>query len=328
MIDRRIYKRTSMFVVFRQLVETELKDLEDYIDEISHDLIEKQQTLTNNYEKANKEVVESEDFDVHSFFENDIDKYFRVFPIYSYNPLLLTIYGQFENWLKRLCELDRSKGLSKIQVTDLAGNNLIEKSRRYLELVAELTLDEKDSTWLRITEIQKIRNLIAHNNASIKKNGRNIKNHELYKILSEDKRITFNEQHGDFYIRDKELLIEVIQLVKKYLFAVIDKLRLRKVVAKNDTLPYDNQAWGVEKTEGLLKSVIAGLKLLDASAARTDEFKEGDLQHNMRGTLRTMAYDLTKLFAFFTSGEWSVRDVDLIVNDKENGLSEVKKIYN
>lgn len=317
-----------MFVVFRQLVETELKDLEDYINEVSHDLIEKQQTLTDKYEEANKRVVESEDFDVHSFFENDIDRYFRVFPIYSYNPLLLSIYGQFENWLKRLCELDRSKGLSLIGVTDLAGNNLIEKSRRYLELVAEVPLNEKDPSWLRIIEIQKIRNLLAHNNASIAKNGRNIKNHELYKTLSEDKRITFNEQNGDFYIRDKDFLIEVIQLVKKYLFDVIDVLRLRKVVAKNDTMPFDNQAWGAEKTEGLLKSVIAGLRLLDATTARTDEFKEDDLQHNMRGTLRTMAYDLTKLYAFFTSGEWNVRDADLIVNDRENGLAEVKKIYN
>ena len=102
MIERRQFKGTSIFLVFQNLIEMELKEVEEYINETSSDLKAKQEKLDKDYEEANKEVEEDAEYDVHSFFEDDIHKYFKVFPIYTYNPLLLTLYGQFENWLKKV----------------------------------------------------------------------------------------------------------------------------------------------------------------------------------------------------------------------------------
>lgn len=328
MIDRRQFKGTSVFTIFQKLIEMELSDIEDYINEISSELKTKQEKLEKDYDEASSEVEEDAEFDIHSYFEDDLHKYFKVFPVYTYNPLLLTIYGQFENWLKKLCDLNSRKGFSKVKVADLAGNNYIEKSRRYLTLVAEIDLEDTKSEWQRITEIQKMRNTIAHNDANIiRDKSKPIEKQELYKTLLADKRIEFDKEKGGFYIKEKEFLIDTIALIKNYLITIISKLKARKVIAKNTTMPFDNATWGQEKAETLLKQVVSALNLLDANEGRTDEFKDADLKANLRGSFESMTFNLTKLYSFFSNGKWDVVDQKYIVDERERGLEKIKSIY-
>lgn len=328
MIDRRKFKGTSIFRVFKNLIELELREVEDYLKEISTDLADKQQRLDEDYKNANAQVQDDPEFDPHFFFEDDIHKYFKVFPVYTFNPLLLTLYGQFETWLKKLCDLDHRKGFSKVKVSDLAGNNYIEKSRKYMELIAEISVSATDENWIRITEIQKIRNCIAHNNSNIIKNKQiPIEKHELFKLFSNDSRFNFNKERGDFYIKDKEFLFEVISLMKSYLFDLIEQLQVRKVIVKNTTMPYDNTNWGQEKIETLLKQVISSLDLLDKNEIRTDQFNDTDLKANLRGTFESMTFNLTKLYSFFSSEKWDIRDQKYIVDERHTGLENLKDIY-
>lgn len=158
MIDRRRFKGMSLFSILAEKIKSELEDFKNYVSEIDEDLRSKQVELEKKYEEVTKELSEEEQRMVHDYFEDDIHKYFRVFPTYTFNPLLISIYGYFESQLKKLCELDHRRGFSNIQVSDLAGNNYIEKSRRYLNLIAGISLTSLDKTWQRIVEIQKIRN--------------------------------------------------------------------------------------------------------------------------------------------------------------------------
>ncbi|OIN56231.1 hypothetical protein [Arsenicibacter rosenii] len=328
MIERRQFKETSIFLVFQNLIEMELKEVEDYINEISCELRQKQKKLEKDYENANKKVEEDAEYDVNSFFEDDIHKYFKVFPIYTYNPLLLTLYGQFENWLKKLCDLDSRKGFSKVRVKDLAGNNYIEKSRRYLEIVAEINLDDTKLEWQKITQIQKLRNCIAHNDSNIiKDKSIPIEKQELYKNILNDNRLEFDKIKGDFYIKEPEFLFDTIGLIRKYLAAVIDKIKSRNVVAKNMSMPFDNANWGQEKTENLLKQIISALNQLDENEARTDEYKDSDLKGNLRGIFESMAFNVTKLYSFFTNGKWETIDQKYIIEEREKGLEKIKKLY-
>jgi hypothetical protein len=328
MIERRQFTGTSIFTIFQSLIEMELREIEEYINETSSELKVKQEKLDKDYEQASKEVEEDAEYYVHSYFENDIHKYFKVFPIYTYNPLLLTLYGQFENWLKKLCDLDSHKGFSKVRVKDLAGNNYIERSRFYLELVADINLDDTKLEWQKITQIQKIRNCIAHNDSNIVKDKSiPIEKQELYKILLNDNRLEFDKTKGDFYIKEPEFLLEAIELIKNYLVTVIGKIKTKQVVARNMSMPYDNTTWGQEKAETLLKQVISSLNMLDINEARTDEFKDSDLKSNLRVTFESMTFDLTKLYSFFANGKWEVVDQKYIVEERENGLDKIKKIY-
>jgi hypothetical protein len=327
MIDRRAYKGTSIFLVFQQLINSELKQYEEFINEVSTDLLYKQRNLERDYEKASKEI-EQEDEDPHQFFEDDIHKYFKVFPVYTYSPMLLSLYGQLENWLKKLCELDSRKGFSKVQVNDLAGNNYIEKSRRYLTLVSEIDLSDVEADWRRIIEIQKIRNLIAHNNSNIVKNRSvSIEKHELYNVLSNDNRIEFDRGKGSFYIKDKEFLFDVIAVIGKYLAAVIDKLKMRQVFAKNTSMPCDNADWGLEKSEDMLTSIISIFDLLDRNDQIGNGIKEPGVTSNIKGSLVDLTYQATKIYSFFCNGNWGPSDRDLIVKERREGLAKLKKIY-
>lgn len=327
-MDRRQFKATSIYFILQDIIDTELNDIEKYINEVSDDLTQKQKTVNNDFEVAMNDA-EDEDFEkINLYFEDDIHKFHKILPIYTFNPTLLMLYGLFETWLKKLCDYHHKRKFSNIKVNDLAGNNYIEKSRRYLNLVADIDMTNSETDWQKIVIAQKIRNCIAHNNSNIITNKQvEIEKQELYKIIKTDGRFYFDEKQGNFYIQDKEYLFEIIKLFKSYLTNITVQLSKRKVYARNTSMPYDNTSWGQEKTESLLKDVIHGLKLLDLNEERTDEFKDSDLKHNLRGHFGSMAWNLTKLYSFFCDGEWEVKDRDKICNERENGLEELKKIY-
>lgn len=327
-MDRRQLKATSIYVILQDIIDTELGDIEKYINEVADDISVKQKKVDLDFETALKKVDNEEIERVNTFFEDDIHKYHKILPIYTFNPTLLMLYGLLETWLKKLCDYHHKRRFSNIKVSDLAGNNYIEKSRKYLNLVADIDIESTETEWREIVLAQKIRNCIAHNNSNIITNRQaKIEKQELYNIIKEDNRFDFDERQGNFFIRDKEYLFDIIKLFKSYLTNITTQLSHRKVYARNTTMPYDNTNWGQEKTESLLKDIIIGLQFLDLNEQRKDEFKDTDLKHNLREHFGSMAWNLTKLYAFFCDADWEVNDRDKIYNERENGLDELTKIY-
>jgi hypothetical protein len=326
MKNRRKFKEASIYTILQEIVDRELNDFENYVNEISSDLLAKQEKFETNFSEALN--ASSDEIDADTYFEDDPRKYFKVLPMYTYNPSLLVLYGFFENWLKELCKFHHERKFSQIKVSDLAGSNYIEKSRRYLILVAEINLNSVDKEWQQIQAIQKIRNCIAHNNSNVITNKNvPIEKQDLYKLLDNDERIHLDNKQGDFYIKDKKFILEVIDLFRFYLKKLTIELSKPKVHARNTSMPYDNTFWGQEKTERLLKDVIQGLKLMDLNETRTDEFKDTDLKFNLRGQFASMAFNLTKLYSFFCDSDWDVAHSTLIAKKGEDGLKELKRLY-
>jgi hypothetical protein len=331
MVDRRLFKGMSMFNVFKERIKLELENIQSFIEEISDYIKKRQSDIEKSYDSAISDFKPDEDegFDPAFIYDDDIHKYNEVFPKHYFNPLLLSIYGLFENWLKRLCDLDSRRGFSNLKVNDLAGGNYIEKSRKYLKVVAELNLDDTEKDWQKIKQIQKVRNAIAHNDSNIKTDkNRELEKQELYTIIKSDNRIELNDSIGSFYIKDKEYLYEVIELITKYLNFVISNLASRKVVAKNTTMPFNNDGWGQEKTEQIIKGLIQCLDFLDDFNERTDEHRESDFNVNLEGNLGSIMWDATKVYSFFCDGKWDTKDSDIIMKERKEGLEMIKKIYN
>lgn len=331
MVDRRFFKGESIFNMFKRKIQFELENIKSFIEEISGYITDKQREIEKSYDIAINEIEGEVDYenDPSFFFDDDIHKYNEVFPKHYYNPLLLSIYGLFENWLKKLCDIDSKRGFSNVKVNDLAGSNYIEKSRKYLKIVAELNLDDSENDWQKIKQIQKVRNAIAHNDSNIKtEKNRELEKQELYTILKNDTRIELNESIGSFYIKDKEFIFEVIELITKYLNFVISNLASRKVVAKNTIMPYNNDCWGQEKTENIIIELIQCLDLLDDFHKRTDEYRESDFKVNLEGKIGSIMYDATKVYSFFCDGKWETKDRDIIMKERKKGFEKIKKIYN
>lgn len=324
-MDRRKFKETSIFRVLEQQIKFELREYRDFINETSDELSSK----INRIEKDFKEIEGTEYEE--DFTDNLIDEYWKydkMFSKFTYNPMLLSAYAFFEHWLKRLCEFDNRKGFSNISVSDLAGRNYIEKSQIYFEKVAEISLSELESDWKRIQTVQQIRNLITHNDSNIfKESSKKKYNQELYKILEKEEHIEFNKKTGEFYIKNKKFILELIDLIENYLKTVITKVSRVKVIAKNTSLPFDMTAWGTEKSERLLKDVIHGLDMLDRYEERDDEYRLEDTLAMMRGQFETMSWNLTKLLSFFSNGEWRTSDRETIVKERIKGLEKLKELY-
>lgn len=317
----------NFFTLFKSVTGQELAALQEFVEEVSDDLTAKQKKLEKAFDTAKAQAVNEEEADeLHSAFEDDANKYFKTFPVYTYNPILLSLYGLFENWLKELCDYDNRRGFSKITVSDLAGFNYIDKSKKYLNLISEVNLEPIEHLWKKITFYQKVRNCIAHNNSNIAKNRANIKGNELFNQLKSDKSISLDESSGTFYIKDKVFILEAIDTVSAYISFIADALSRSKVVAKNTTMPYDNSTWGEEKIENLLKDIIHGISLIKANEERTDEFRDSDVKHNLKGLFGSMAYDITKLYAFFCDGNWQPSHREIIINE-ENGLAKLRALY-
>jgi hypothetical protein len=72
--------------------------------------------------------------------------------------------------------------------------------------------------------------------------------------------------------------------------------------------------------------IIARLEMLEQNEEGTDD-KDSDLKFNLKWHFKTMVLNLTKLYSFFCDGNWEVNDSNLIVDKRDAGLKELKKIY-
>jgi hypothetical protein len=320
-IDRKQLKDTSIFEIAEQQIKIELNQFRQFVEKTSGELNHKKGNANLNIEPLKDLEKEYENISIDEF-----RKYDREFSKLTYNPMLLFIYGFLEHQLKRLCEFDSRKGLSDITVSDLAGRNYIEKSKIYFEKVAVITLHELEKEWERINIVQQIRNLIAHNNSNLFKEGAKGYNQQLFKFLQEESNIDFDEKLGDFVI-NKKFILEVLDLIEKYLIAVSRKISNVKVVAKNIYFSFNMEKWGQEKCERLLRDVIDGLDMLDSYEKRSDEYKLTDTLANIRGLLEVMPCNLTKLLSFFSNGDWQNSDRDFIINERLEGLEKLQSIY-
>ncbi|MBN3584824.1 hypothetical protein JYB64_20700 [Algoriphagus aestuarii] len=324
-IDRRQFKGTSIFVMVKEQIRMQFSEFKEFVDEVSTDLQLKVKKVDADYKTILESDPESEDL---IFLIEDYRKYQEMHSKFLFNPMLLSIYGYFEIWLKKVCDYNHGKRFSNITVSDLAGQNYIERSRIYLEKVAEISLDDLTEEWTRIKQIQNIRNLIAHNFSNVIKNSaRPVNEQSFFQLLKNEQYIYLDEQFGDFYIEDKRFIHDVVDLMQKYLFGVIDKVAQIQVKAKNTTLPYDMGKWGIEKTEALLLEVISGLEILDNYEKRDDEHRLEDTLFNVRNLIGEMSWNLTKMYSFFTNGKWGKKDKDLIVIERKEGLEKLKKYY-
>jgi hypothetical protein len=325
MVDRRKFKGISILAIYRDMISRTLSGLADYINEASAELLAKQNKLEADFETARKEIDEDEVSDLHSYFEEDSIKYFDVFPVHTYNPMLLILYGQFEHWLKRICEFDSRSSFAQISIDDLIGGNYINKSRRYLEKVARIDLSHDSPQWQRIILIQEIRNRIAHNNANVKKQpNADLKSLPLYRALLQEPYIELAAETGDFYVKDKRFILEAIALIKTYLSDIIDKLKNRKTIGRNHLIPDDIPLWGQQTSLSLLKSLTDCLNLIDTPEGQsTDKNFSTLLEEN----LSVMANGITEILAFFYGGVWKETDGMRVMMEREKGIQELKDIY-
>lgn len=212
----------------RGTIESEIKSFQEYIIDNRFN-IKKQQDSFNKIIEDQVKKNPDDTQEIYEWYEDQYYQYNEFYPATFNNSTFLSLYSFFEFNLKHLClTLNRHKKYS-IKLDDLSGQNYIEKSKKYLRLVASLDLTDLDLTWEEITKFQQLRNCIVHNNSNIiKQKDQPIKNQPLYQVIKNNTNIKLNEEKGTFIISNDQFLLDVTETIEKYLVTIIRKLEAEK----------------------------------------------------------------------------------------------------
>ena len=132
--------------------------------------VEKQATASLAEYRAKRTAREHQGLDGDTW---DLDSIFEEhFPSLQRRSALLTVWGFLEHELDKLCSLYQSEKGFKLAVSDLSEKG-IDRSTNYLEKVAGLNGLKASPEWNNLKTLQRIRNLIAHEEGKLRdRNGK------------------------------------------------------------------------------------------------------------------------------------------------------------
>jgi len=162
--------------------------------------------------------------------EKGLEEIYRIddlkLPSYFYHSTIVTLYSILESKLNEICRIIKQKTELVVDLKDMAGTNIIEKARKYLIFFAEVDFEIKQNDWKRITDFQKLRNIIIHHNFLSEE------------VINEDKKISkaielFNsieylESSNEFFVKDLSIPEEFLLLIKNFILELVKQINERK----------------------------------------------------------------------------------------------------
>lgn len=149
------------------LLELFVKNAEDQIEVSIQEYIKKKETLVLD---EHQEIDSAEIVNVHQGLDSetwDLEGVFKeYFPTLQRRSAFLSLYGFLEHDLDKLCMLYKKFHSQNIDFRDLKDLG-IERSVKYLSIVAALPIDKGNNKWGKVKSIQKIRNIIVHNDGKL-----------------------------------------------------------------------------------------------------------------------------------------------------------------
>ena len=159
---------------FKYDIGSSMELIESFVEGVEKQAEESTNRYRDQKETSVVEVFPEEHFarvvETHQGLDNeswDIESLFtEYFPSLQRRSALLTVYGYFEHELDKLCLLYQSEKLFRLNLSDLNGKG-VERSINYLEKVAGIDASKKSKEWNHIKRIQKIRNVIVHQDGKL-----------------------------------------------------------------------------------------------------------------------------------------------------------------
>lgn len=207
--------------LYKGHTSSELNSFRNFINLNGENILAAQNKFEELYssEIQNNGVSDNQPKD--DYWNYEFIKVYEIFPSFYRQSTFIGLYSFFETRLYSLCDnLQRIKEY-KLKLTDLNGNNYIEKSKKYLKLVVSLELNNEDLNilWTQIKDYQKIRNCLVHNNGYVIKA-------DQQTFVEITRRIHYTELSScRIQIIDDRFLLDFIETIEGYLLKLIDKIR-------------------------------------------------------------------------------------------------------
>ena len=197
------------------LLRTHVQGLEEQIDE---------SVKSYEKEKVATDVEDTDDgypniiLEEHREIEgppNHLDEIFEYyFPNLQRRSTLIILFSFLEHQLDLLCELFAATRRLNIVYTDLRDKG-IDRSRRYLIKVMRLPLDDNSAIWQEIKKIQKVRNVVVHNDAKLDPKLAE----KVIRIVKDAKYLSLASDSESYYYHDID---DEINILEGYLTHVLN----------------------------------------------------------------------------------------------------------
>ena len=92
--------------------------------------------------------------------------------------MIIGLSSCFEFWIQKICDFHRLKNNLALSYKDIRGKHDLHTYHKYLTLVAELNLDAVQSSYRRLNDLRKVRNVLVHNGGHVSEE----KEHEFSQI--------------------------------------------------------------------------------------------------------------------------------------------------
>ncbi|HTN05699.1 hypothetical protein [Agriterribacter sp.] len=160
-----------------------------------------------------------------------------ILPSYFFHSSIVALYSLLENNLNEICNVIIKETAFAFSISDLGDRNILKRARIFLDKLTNIEFIKIDKSWIKITSIQKLRNLIVHQNAKTKE----LKNDIADIIFSYG--TTREDIDGlRFYIHKSQLLDEFLAAIEQMIKEIIDQLSRSNFQRFNKATPTD--AWG------------------------------------------------------------------------------------
>lgn len=205
-----------------ELLEAFVKNVENQVKSGIQNFVDKKETfiLEEHPEEKSAKIVDvheglnSEMWDLNSIFKEH-------FPNLQRRSAFISLYGFLEHELDKLCTLFKETEHYKIDLKDFNDSGIV-RSIKYLNKVANLPIDKDDKRLQTVKSLQKIRNVIVHNDGELTGIDGKIRPNEFAYVqqnefLSGDKEIILNEGFL-FYVLDSfhDLFKYLDELIQKH----------------------------------------------------------------------------------------------------------------
>jgi len=209
-------------VMYDLLINNSFDRMKTYVKE-SHDLMrfKKDQMMVNFKEEL--EVFPNAQGLTTRVYAEHFENYDRQFIAILMNSAFISAYTLFEVIFEKICNFAESRYKLRLSASELSGNGIIGKSKKYIEKVAGVNLDAVGEYWKQIDTCRKLRNSIIHEQGVVKSTNNFLTQH----VRSHAHIALFNPIETStttFYIKDTQFVIEFCELAHDYLSYVLQEL--------------------------------------------------------------------------------------------------------
>ena len=164
--------------------------------------------------------------DDHTEFESFQEIMRNLNNIVYYNSLLLGAYSIFEICLIEICEFIESHSMPKKEYIR-PNTKILNKNRRFINdtKLVDLTTKEFDSLYIHLSNVNKLRNLIAHYNGNlITLKDKPLEQQVDYEYYKNEKHLTIMNT-GQIYINDPEYINKFIRDSEKFIKSIVEQIK-------------------------------------------------------------------------------------------------------